>query len=184
MIKTDNANLKQKLDLRRKFLREFVGVPTVFDACQGDGTIWKILRDEFKIGKYWGVDKKYKAGRLKIDSKRVLETKPVADIYDFDTYGSPFEHYELLLKFLSKPAIVFLTLGNQNQVSMQPNATGASIMNFPHGTPDILAGKVSRIFSASAWLTEGCASGIMPMKIVEVSPPSAICARYFAVRLG
>ena len=184
MKKTDNGNLKQKLDLRRRFLRGLDGNLNVFDACQGSGVLWGILRAEFSIGNYWGVDKKHKAGRLKVDSKRVLQTKPIADIYDFDTYGSPWGHYEILLGYLSRPAIVFLTMGNLNQVAMNPDATGGKILAFPSRTPRVLMGKVSRILAINAWLTKPCVNGNMPIEIVEVRPTSAEGARYFAIRFG
>lgn len=184
MKKTDNGNLKQKLDLRRRFLRKLSGDINVFDACQGSGVLWTILRSEFAIGNYLGVDTKYKAGRLKVDSKRILQTKPVADIYDIDTYGSPFEHYEILLGFIARPAIVFMTMGNPNQVAMNPKATGSKVLGLPPRTPQVLAGKMSRILSVKAWLTRPCANGTMPAEIVEVKSTGGEDARYFAVRFG
>jgi hypothetical protein len=184
MKKTDNGHLKQKLDLRRRFLRNLHKKINVFDACQGSGTLWKILRSEFAIENYWGVDIKVKFARIKVDSKRVFQTKPIADIYDIDTYGSPWGHYEILLGYLSRPAIVFLTMGNQNQVAMQPHATGSKILRLPSQTPQVLAGKVSRALSVNAWLTRPCANGNLPAEIVEVKSTSAIDARYFAVRFG
>src|SRR5262245_28997543 len=84
----------------------------VFDACQGSGVLWSHLRREFVVASYWGVDQKAKAGRLKIDSVRLLEAGLIGqNVIDVDTYGAPWKHWEALLPFVQRPTTVFLTIG-------------------------------------------------------------------------
>lgn len=111
--KDDNKHLGAKLILRRHFLDKYhrEGTPFVFDACQGEGLIWRRLRAEYSV-RYFGVDRKPKRGRLTIDSTRLLETGPlVYDVVDIDTYGSPWKHWTNLLPHVRKPTTVFLTVG-------------------------------------------------------------------------
>lgn len=112
--KTDNARLGSKLALRRHFLRRYHARgarPLVFDACQGYGTLWKRLREEFDV-MYWGVDKKHGRARLSMDSTRVLAAPGWSfDIIDVDTYGAPWEHWESILRNGRKDLTVFLTIG-------------------------------------------------------------------------
>lgn len=120
--KTDNSNLAAKLELRRYFLtRHHTGQDlSVFDCCQGEGVIWSVLRHEFAVSRYWGVDVKRKKGRLKIDSARVLAQGVPGNVIDIDTYGPPWRHWFALLGNLSGPVTVFLTIGRYgpNLVSM------------------------------------------------------------------
>lgn len=131
--KTDNANLGAKLALRREMIRKAFGDKPirVFDACQGSGLIWSHLRKEFAVAQYWGVDLKPAPGRMKIDSVKVLKSGVVADIYDIDTYGWPWEHVQELAPRLGAPALVFLTIGKvggltQIPISLLSKMTGIS----------------------------------------------------------
>lgn len=110
--KTDNSSLSSKLKLRRHFLAQYPGSLRVIDCCQGNGFLWNKLRDEFELESYWGLDKKPRPGRLKIDSVRVL-AKPGwdANVIDIDTYGSPWKHWKALLPNVTEPVTVFLTIG-------------------------------------------------------------------------
>lgn len=112
---TDNYNLAGKVALRLHLLNRFheQGVPRVFDACKGDGRIWKAVREEFKVASYWGTDLKPKAGTLKVDSRRVIGLLRDADVVDIDTYGDPWEHWFTLLRDSEpkRPMSVFLTHG-------------------------------------------------------------------------
>jgi hypothetical protein len=112
--KTDNANLKSKLELRRHMLRRHhaAGDIRVFDCCQGSGVIWGRLRSEFPVVSYWGVDVKPKRGRLKIDSRRVVcQPNLRCNVIDIDTYGMPWDHWLGLLQNVCEPTTVFLTIG-------------------------------------------------------------------------
>ena len=114
MTKTDNDNLEAKLELRRHFMRTYHadGLARVFDCCQGSGTIWGRLRREFTVARYWGADQKRRAGRLKIDSARVLEAPGWSDdVLDVDTYGAPWRHWWAILEHGRGPLTVFLTVG-------------------------------------------------------------------------
>lgn len=111
--KTDNTNLRAKLDLRRYFLQKYHGESlTVLDCCQGSGLIWDQLKKEFKVNNYTSFDVKPKAGRLKIDSVRFLSAGNIDfNCIDIDTYGSPWRHYFELIKNIKKDCTVFLTCG-------------------------------------------------------------------------
>lgn len=113
-VKSDNANEKVKLDLRRYFLERYhVGQsPHVLDCCQGQGVIWSHLRKEFSVASYWGIDQKPKKGRLRIDSARILAQPGWRqDVIDVDTYGSPWTHWEQILRHGNHAMTVFLTIG-------------------------------------------------------------------------
>lgn len=122
--KTDNSHLAAKLELRRHFLRKFHadGTPIcVFDACQGDGVIWRALRKEFPVASYWGVDLKPKPGRLKIDSLAVLEIGGLTEnVIDIDTYGMPWNHWTRILANIKGPTTVFMTLGRRGVTDQSP----------------------------------------------------------------
>jgi hypothetical protein len=111
--KTDNDNLASKLALRRHFLARYhAGTrPSVIDCCQGDGVTWKTLRKEFACA-YFGADVKPKKGRLKIDSSRILAQPGWSyDVIDVDTYGTPWAHWDGILRHLRGSTTVFLTSG-------------------------------------------------------------------------
>ena len=112
--KTDNFDPRAKLELRRYFLRKYHenDPPHVLDCCQGEGVLWKQLRQEFSLASYWGVDVKKKKGRLKLDSIRLLQQPGWRqNVVDVDTYGSPWKHWESLLPNAVRPTTVFLTIG-------------------------------------------------------------------------
>jgi hypothetical protein len=111
--KTDNANLRSKLDLRRYFLRRYHAKEkfSVLDCCSGSGIIWRQLRQEFQCD-YWGVDIKPARGKIKIDSIRILaQAGWEHNVIDVDTYGSPWKHWQALLPRITKPTTVFMTWG-------------------------------------------------------------------------
>lgn len=140
MAKTDNHNLPAKLDLRRYFLRRYHQQPfSVFDACQGNAKIWTKLRKEFPVSRYWGVDHIRKAGRLKIDSSRVLaQSGWTDDVIDVDTYGEPWTHWLGILKNMQSEATIFLTISKPKPMAgiaslsrLAMEAIGLSIKKVP-----------------------------------------------------
>lgn len=153
--KTDNKNLELKLELRRRLLRQYHadGDIRVFDACQGTGQIWKRLRREFPLSSYWGVDKKQAKGRLKIDSVRVLASGVSENVIDVDTYGFPWEHYELICFHLRQPTTVFLTIGQPTIATCVPGIV-RRVLNLPDSTPRKLASLAVRNQSIEGCLTE------------------------------
>ena len=58
------------------------------------------------------MDVKPKAGRLKVDSVRILcQPGWPQNVVDIDTYGSPWRHWLAMLPRVSRPMSVFLTVG-------------------------------------------------------------------------
>lgn len=113
-VKTDNTGLGAKLALRRHFLTKYHAdrPPDVVDCCQGDGVIWGELRREFATRTYLGVDQKPKPGRMKINSIRLLSAIGWTwNVVDIDTYGAPWAHWLALLRTVTAPVTVFLTVG-------------------------------------------------------------------------
>lgn len=111
-MKTD-FNLAAKLRLREHFLDSYHadGLASVMDCCQGDGVIWRHLRP--RVLHYWGMDLKPKKGRLAIDSAKVLAQPGwTQNVVDIDTYGAPWSHWFGVLRNLSQPTTVFLTVGS------------------------------------------------------------------------
>ena len=117
--KTDNQFLSLKLFLRRYFLQKYhsTGPLHVFDACQGEGIIWKKLKSEFDLKSYWGVDRKPRSsGQIRIDSVKILaQPNWRFNIVDIDVYGSPWKHWSALLPNVSQPTTVFLTIGHMRK---------------------------------------------------------------------
>src|SRR3954469_21082851 len=106
----ENSHLKAKLDLRRHYLERYhaAGERRVFDGFQAKGLLWSILRKEFPLASYWGVDLVEKKGRIKVDSARVLAQPGWnANIVDLDAYGSPWKHWLGVLKNAERSLTVF-----------------------------------------------------------------------------
>jgi hypothetical protein len=180
----DNSQLTAKLDLRRRFLDAYHehGKVDVLDCCQGSGVIWKQLRDEYHVDSYFGVDWKRKRGRLAIDSKRILAQPNLPqNVIDIDTYGSPWAHWLALLPNLTRPTSVFLTIGDQNRVAMEPGATGSYDVGFPPSTPKVLMGMMGRKIAASILLTKATSL----YTIAEATEAIAVGAhaRYLGIHL-
>ena len=182
--KTDNHNLKAKLDLRRYFLRKYhAGGPIhVLDCCQGSGRIWHHLRGEFDVTSYWGVDQKRKAGRLRMDSSRILEQPGwPQNVVDIDTYGSPWRHWLAMLPNVTHPTTVFLTLGwTPTNRNLSGNSLGSQFIGLPEKTPQVIAAEVFKKIGVKSVLARCCVYGI---KIVEAVEAVEAGARYFGVRL-
>lgn len=125
--KVDNSGLKEKLELRRWFLRERLDAPiSVVDCCQGDGIIWGVLRQEFEVSSYWGMDLKKRKGRLRLDSTRYLSLGSLREnVIDIDTYGAPWDHWLALLPNVSRQTVVFLTIGEARM--MGGNCVGETL---------------------------------------------------------
>lgn len=112
-VKTDNHDPAAKLLLRRHFLSKYRKEPLiVLDCCQGEGRLWKVLRKEFTIARYWGIDTKTRKGRMRLDSSRVVAQPGLpSNVIDVDVYGSPWRHWIGILTNLAHPTTVFLTIG-------------------------------------------------------------------------
>lgn len=179
--KTDNADPRAKLELRRYFLRKYHAdsPPVVLDCCQGGGLLWKRLREEFPVASYWGVDLKPKKGRLKLDSVRILgQPGWPQNVVDVDTWGSPWKHWEALLPNLSQPITVFLTIGQwqMGTDSKILEALGIGGLKIPPGIAIRLHG-----IALSYCLTKSYGHALIMVEAVEAL--SAGSARYIGVRL-
>jgi hypothetical protein len=185
--KTDNSNMRAKLELRRYFLRKYHadGRARVLDCCQGSGLIWNTLRQEFDLDSYWGVDLKPKRGRLKIDSTRILSQPGwTQNVIDIDTYGSPWKHWTGMLPNVTQPTTVFLTVGQitKGKVGSVDNISlRAAGLVFPTlRLPAAFHVKLADIFP-SYCLAISCDHDIIITEAVEAVSTGS--ARYFGVRL-
>ena len=133
MHKSDNSNFLVKLELRRRFLRQYHSTgANVFDCCQGSGKIWGTLRQEFTLEAYWGVDLEPKAGRLKIDSTRILAAPGWPfDVIDIDTYGKPWAQWEALLPHVTRPTSVIMTWGQLGFTALEHDSFAVLGIPFP-----------------------------------------------------
>lgn len=186
-VKTDNHNPAAKLALRRHFLGKYHGdgAASVLDCCQGGGLIWGVLRREFIVPNYWGIDLKPKKGRLKLDSVRVLQQPGWSqNIIDIDTYGSPWKHWLAMLPNIVRPTTVFLTLG-QLQTGTVGSVGDAAIkaagLTFPTlKLPQAFHVKLRDTFPSFA-LGQASLFGIMIIEALEAVSNGN--ARYFGLRL-
>ncbi|WP_455387462.1 hypothetical protein [Petrachloros mirabilis] len=180
--KTDNANAKAKLDLRRYFLKKYhADSPLrVLDCCQGSGLLWGRLRSEFEVQQYWGIDVKPKKGRLSIDSSRVLaQSGWDYNVIDIDTYGSPWKHWEAMLPNICQPTTVFLTIGQWQMGTANEIKDALGIRDL--GVPPGIGRKLQSI-AVSYCLARCYDYDTMLIEAVEASA-AASHARYIGVRL-
>lgn len=179
--KTDNHDPTAKLDLRRYFLRKYhARTPIhVLDCCQGSGLLWAQLRKEFPVESYWGLDLKPKAGRLQVDSARVLAQPGWSqNVIDVDTYGSPWAHWEALLPQLRGPTTVFLTIG---QVMMGVDSRLFKALGMGKMRPPQSIGLKLSGIAVSYLLAKGCDYGIIAVEAAEAA--SGGSARYIGIHL-
>lgn len=184
--KSDNSNLRAKLDLRRYMLRAYHAdeLIHVLDCCQGDGLIWKTLRREFNVDSYWGVDVRKRKGRLAIRSERILAQHGwTQNVIDIDTYDSPWRHWQAMLPNVARPTTVFLTVGrggpNRIKLSREElRAMGLDLERIPQmpGLTHRLADKAVRYL-----LTNGFQHGVILQYAVEAVSDGN--ARYLGLRL-
>jgi len=187
--RTDNARIETKLELRRHFLRKYhaEGPVLVFDACQGSGLIWRTLRKEFRVDRYWGVDVKPKAGRVRADSTRILaQPGLVENVIDVDTYGEPWAHYFALLPNVTQPTTVFLTasvgagMGQYGRVVLEALGLGKLARNLPPGFQS--KSRLGRLL-IDYCLTLPAASARLHIVELAEGLPASVGARYFGARL-
>jgi hypothetical protein len=182
----DNGKLEAKLTLRRYMLDRWHsgGDIRVFDACQGSGVIWKKMRNWYKLTSYWGVDLKKKSGRLQADSVELLSRGLPENVIDVDAYGSPWAHWEALLRTTKQPRTVFLTIGEfgvRQRPLSRAEARLLGIEPFFQEMPERLKLRLARTSSEQLIsLAE-----VMGFKIDEVvEADRGKTARYIGVRLS
>lgn len=185
--KTDNANMPKKLAIRRYMLDKYhQGEPLrVFDCCQGEGKIWGVLRNEYEVQTYWGVDVKPKRGRLKIDSIRILQAGlKNENVVDIDTYGEPWNHYAELCDKLVQPTTVFLTCGIPGNASFRSQVFAESVGFGDLKIPGVLHCRANRALGAIYALTRTCGNCTIVEAVQCVHRfGSQSLTRYFGVRL-
>lgn len=137
MRKTDNHNINAKLGIRRHILDRFGDRELdVLDCFSGkDESIWSVLKNEYRVKRYTALDVKAKQRRLKIDSAKYLAgEKWEHNVIDLDAYGSPWKHWELVLKRrLDGDASVFLTIGSTFFGVLSSESLG--MLGIPKETP-------------------------------------------------
>ena len=148
MKKTDNHNLKAKVELRRHFLRlaKYDRPISVCDCFSGGEVIWGTLSKDFDIGEYLALDVKEKRGRLKLDSFRYLQNQQWHhDVVDLDAYGSPWRHFfevcKRLAQCVSGQLLVFLTIGNT--VWKQQQSEALAYCGIPDEVPPAIKGQLA-----------------------------------------
>jgi len=164
-MKADNSNIGPKLLVRRHFLREFHrdDPARVLDCFAGEGVLWRILRSEFNVDSYVGIDQKRKRGLIAADSLRILRAgKYTENVIDLDAYGSPWEHFDQVVKKCHHSVTVFLTYGFRNVSAVMP----------------ISACAIPKILSEAAGLNRFSVS--VPPSLATFAAPLAI--RYFLGR--
>jgi len=180
--KTDNHNPYVKLCLRRYFLRKYHadGVIDVLDCCQGSAVLWTELQREFAVSSYWGVDLKPKKGRVKIDSVRILQQPSwTQNVIDVDTYGSPWKHWQWIVRNASQATTVFLTIGKpylaaggRSLTNEEKQALGITLANVPPACLAPLAWRAIPYLLSTGGIVE-CREALNP----------GGSARYLGVRL-
>lgn len=184
----DNDNFAAKLALRRHFLRRYHPAdgpkPFVFDACQATGQLWSALRGEFVVD-YFGVDVKLQSGRLRTDSARVL-ARPgwEFDVIDIDTYGTPWIHWEQVIRHGTRDCTVFLTLGHGRMNNTPTTREALLAMGMGRIAAMLPASLSGRLFDRAVY-AEIARAYVLGWRVVECQEaPAGKTARYFGVRLA
>jgi hypothetical protein len=185
-----------KVALRRYFLRAYHndGDIRVLDCCQGFGTIWGRLRSEFKVAQYWGVDadrNRKRAGRLVLDSSRILAQSGLSqNVFDIDTYGSPWKHWLALLAHGPDAMTVFLTFGRGTLGggwdSTMVESLGLTFAKLK--VPDGIVAKITADYGVPYSLGRAAEFGYKILDCREAVPRTSFrskrrSARYFGIRL-
>jgi hypothetical protein len=156
----------------------------VMDCCQGEGRIWTALRQEFSLDSYWGIDTKPKAGRLLVDSSRVLSQPGWREnVIDIDTYGEPWRHWLGVCRILDHPATVFLMVGYvpvNGGGSISKEAKRALGLAGLQHLPNALVARVHDM--ATPYCLDRARTRLNIVELCEAEPHGRY-ARYLGVRL-
>jgi len=116
MQKTDNRNLRQKVDLRAAICAQLTEPLRVLDLFSGEGRLWSAMRERFAIASYTPVDEKPRQPgciRMKVDARTVRAFKVQNfNCIDIDSYGEPWEVFAAILPNIKTQTAVFLTYGH------------------------------------------------------------------------
>lgn len=179
----ENSHLEVKLLLRRHFLGRYhhTGDRRVFDGFQARGLLWSILRKEFPLTTYWGVDVQEKKGRIKIDSARVLAQPGWREnIIDLDAYGSPWKHWLGMLSAAERSLTVFLTVGSRKGIQRRPlMKMEKALLEIPFKLPRAIGANLVPL--TLNWMLAQACERFDVAEACEAVPSTT--ARYFGIRL-
>lgn len=187
--KTDNHNIRAKLELRRHLLSlANYGRPiSVCDCFSGGEVIWGTLAKEFAVGDYLALDVKEKRGRLKLDSLRYLQNQAWShDVVDLDAYGSPWRHLLEVIKRMTDPesntrnALVFLTIGQTMFKRQQREAL--EIMGITFDVPGAISGQLGDM-AFDYCLAAPLRAGLSIEHAIEALNPGG-SARYVGMKIS
>jgi hypothetical protein len=162
VVKTDNASLALKLELRRWVITR-AGLTTlrILDLCAGEGHIWRNMRQEYEVASYTPCDRKPRmAGVIKGEAAILAGTFDLArfNVIDVDTYGEPWECWLKISSRIRQTTAVFLTHG---VVAGRGGSTTSAVALRACGIPDGWSvprkPELAR-FAASYCLARGCES--------------------------
>jgi len=178
---TDNSHLPSKLELRRYFLRAYHNNTPAHtpNHHQNNNRLWSVLRSEFEIATYWGVDVKPKAGRLQLDSSQVIgQAGWKENVVDIDTYGAPWQHWRAMLPHVTQATTVFLTIG-RNRFGMDRSSWEAlGLMGLR--VPKSIMARLAPL-AVEYQLAKATEHGLQIAEAIEAFPSRS--ARYIGVRL-
>jgi hypothetical protein len=182
--KTDNHSLSVKFALRAGFLDSYhEGKTVVFDACMGNGELWRRLRVGRRL-RYWGVDVKPKRGFVQVDSERVLAMPGWKfDVIDVDTYGMPWGHWLGILRNGAGALTVFLTVGNVVMGGSGLCRELREVVGFGDlKIPPAICGRLNSDFTLEM-IGYAKLAGWSIEELKEAVPDKPGTARYFGVRM-
>lgn len=112
-IKTDNANVPHKVQLRREATKDLDSI-RVLDLFAGNNVLWS----NFDCDKYYGVEVvKGKGKNLNADNVKVIASLDLSkfNVIDCDSYGIPFKQLEQVFKnptLADGTIILYTAIGN------------------------------------------------------------------------
>ena len=114
LIKTDNASLATKIELRKRAVSSLPAL-RVLDLYAGNNTLWS----HFDKEKYFGVDiEQGKGQNLTADCKRIVQSLDLSEfnVIDCDSYGIPFDVIVKIFKnktLQNGTAIIYTAITNR-----------------------------------------------------------------------
>jgi hypothetical protein len=136
--KSDNKSLFEKLEIRKRICAEIREPLRVLDLFCGQGRVWKAMAKHFPIATYTPVDKAVKqegAIRMNVTPRSVQAFNPAEfNCIDIDTYGDPWEIWEVISRRVQTRTAIFLTFGHMGMggldKSHNPNGVVKGLSKF------------------------------------------------------
>src|SRR5580658_2138961 len=115
-LKTDNASLKEKVDLRVDLCSRINGPLRVLDLFAGEGRVWSGVKSVLEVSTYTPVDEAPRQpGTIKfVINSRTVKAFDVSrfNVIDIDTYGEPWEVFGAIAENIKPGSAIFLTYGH------------------------------------------------------------------------